>query len=171
MASKQETAAAIPENTALAVQDLPQTALVTDDNGRDYAAEVFDGSSKSVRHNFPMETEEDIVAFIKAQVAPDKRLKEMANGEVINMCNIMCATLKTKDMNTGEPVELPRIIIRDDKGITYSAASFGVLNAMSTIVQQYGAPSAWTKPIPVKAMWLPCKKGQTLVLLPAIIKR
>ena len=50
---------------------------------------------------------------------------------------------------TGEVTACPRIVIVDDKKVSYQAVSLGIYSALKKVIQIFGVPS-WEKPIPLE---------------------
>lgn len=90
-------------------------------------------------------TDEEKAKLFNAINNPEKRL-----SDCINM------TLKVKDLyievvnctneETGEVTACPRIVIIDDKGVSYQAVSLGIYSALKKVIQIFGVPT-WEKPI------------------------
>lgn len=91
------------------------------------------------------ETVEEKTKLYNAMNNPEKRL-----GDCINM------TIKAKDLyveivnctneETGEVTACPRIVIIDDKGVSYQCVSIGIYSAIKKIIQIFGAPT-WKTPV------------------------
>ena len=94
--------------------------------------------------------------------APDEKLAEHI-GEVISLQNIVAHTIKLADEETGEIIESLRVVLIDDKGKSYEAVSGGVANAINRILQIFGQPETWDKPIKVKAKQKATRNGNNKV--------
>lgn len=90
-------------------------------------------------------TDEEKANLFNAINNPEKRL-----ADCINM------TIKAKDLyieivnctneETGDVTACPRIVIIDEKGVSYQAVSLGIYSALKKVIQIFGAPT-WEKPI------------------------
>ena len=94
--------------------------------------------------------------------APDEKLAEHI-GEVISLQNIVAHPIKLADEETGEIIESLRVVLIDDKGKSYEAVSGGVANAINRILQIFGQPETWDKPIKVKAKQKATRNGNNKV--------
>lgn len=86
--------------------------------------------------------------------SPDKKIADCI-GETIQLTDIVAHPIWLTDENTGETIEAMRMVLVDDKGISYEAVSGGLVNAVQRILQIFGQPDTWETPIPVK----PIQKG------------
>ena len=94
--------------------------------------------------------------------SPDKKLSDVI-GETINLTNIVAHTIELIDEETGELIQALRVVLVDDKGVTYEAVSGGVANAISRLLQIYGQPETWIEPIKVKARQKATRNGNNKV--------
>lgn len=82
---------------------------------------------------------------------PDKKLTECANMKIaLKDVYIEPQILQCRDDNgnqTGEVEEVNRMILIDDKGISYTCCSKGVFNSLRRIIALYGMPNTWEKPL------------------------
>lgn len=118
-----------------------------------------------------MATEKGKKAVFNATASPEKQVKESVNIP-INMTGLYIepVELVKKDEEgrpvyavnengepildeSGEPIVktdiCPRMIIFDDKGTSYSCCSFGAYAAMKRIVNLFGTPDTWEKPVTI----------------------
>ena len=94
--------------------------------------------------------------------SPDRKLSEYI-GEVISLRNIVAHPIALLDENTGEMIEALRVVLVDDKGVSYEAVSNGVANAVSRILQIFGQPDTWAEPVKVKAVQKQTRNGNNKV--------
>lgn len=130
------------ENTAL-------TMVEENDNG--FIADLT--TKKTMFCSVKAETQDEKIALYNAVQNPTKRISECANLE-INVKNIICETVlcRVKDKQTGaetgEVTECPRIILIDDKGVSYTSVSYGIFSSVKMLISIFGVPT-WNKPIKV----------------------
>lgn len=74
-------------------------------------------------------------------------------NEKINLVHILAhrASVRNEDETTGEITYQPidRIVLLDDEGRTYEAASGGLFQSVRTLLELMGQPHTWTRPVPV----------------------
>lgn len=91
------------------------------------------------------ESAEEKIKLYNAMNNPEKRL-----GDCINMTiaakDIYVEIVNCTNEETGEVTPAPRIVILDDKGVSYQCVSIGIYSAIKKIIQIFGAPT-WTKPV------------------------
>lgn len=82
---------------------------------------------------------------------PDKKLTECANMKIaLKDVYIEPQVLARTDENgnmTGEVEEVNRMVLIDDKGVSYTCCSKGVFNSLRRIIALYGMPNTWEKPL------------------------
>lgn len=93
---------------------------------------------------------------------PDKKIADVI-GEVILLKNIVAHTVDLVDEQTGEMIQALRVILIDDKGISYEAVSGGIANSLSRLLQIYGQPATWKEPIKIKARQKSTRNGNNKV--------
>lgn len=113
----------------------------------------------SIQNDGSMESK---AAIFNTVNSPDEKLSERI-GEVIALRNIVAHPITLLDENTGEMIEALRVVLVDDKGISYEAVSNGVANAISRILQIFGQPATWTAPVKVKAIQKQTRNGNNKV--------
>lgn len=94
------------------------------------------------------ETEEEKLKLFKAINDTDKRLSDMVNTTIM-LKDIYAEQVNFVDEETGEITPGVRIVLVDDKGVSYGCASQGVFNAISKLISIFGEPT-WETPLPVK---------------------
>lgn len=91
------------------------------------------------------EKDEDKVKLFNAMNNPDKRLADCINMR-INAKDLFIEVVNCTNEETGEVTRAPRIVIIDDKGVSYQAVSVGIYSALKKAIQVFGAPT-WVKPV------------------------
>lgn len=77
-----------------------------------------------------------------------KAIKDLVNTG-INLKDIYMEVVTVVDLQTGEPKELPRIVLIDDKGEAYTCSSPTFLKKLAQLVAEVGQPSTWSTAIPI----------------------
>lgn len=95
------------------------------------------------------ETTEEKIKIVNALGSPDAKLADQINTEITikDIC-IEYITLPDKD---GIDHRVPRIIIFDEKGKSYSCVSEGVLGTLKNIISVFGFPT-WEPAIKVRVI-------------------
>lgn len=91
------------------------------------------------------ETDEEKASLFNAINNPEKRLADCINM-TIKAKDLYIEVVNCTNEETGEVTACPRIVIIDDKGVSYQAVSLGIYSALKKVVQIFGAPT-WVKPI------------------------
>lgn len=91
------------------------------------------------------QTDEERAKLFNAMNNPDKRLADCINME-IKAKDLYIEVVNCTNEETGEVTACPRIVIIDDKGVSYQAVSIGIYSALKKVIQVYGAPT-WEKPV------------------------
>lgn len=97
--------------------------------------------------SFVAETDEQKASLYKAMTSPDRKMSDFINQK-INAVDVFVEQVEITDDETGEVAVLPRVVIFDQDGTTYSATSRGIFNALKRLFLVYGMPH-WEKPIPL----------------------
>lgn len=91
------------------------------------------------------ESKEEKAALYNAMNNPDKRI-----GDCINMTiaarDLYIEVVNCTNEETGEVTACPRIVIIDDKGVSYQAVSIGIYSALKKVIQVFGVPT-WDEPV------------------------
>lgn len=90
-------------------------------------------------------THEEKAAMYNAMNNPDKRLADCINMQ-IKAKDLYIEVVNCTNEETGEVNACPRIVIIDDKGVSYQAVSIGIYSALKKVIQVFGAPT-WEKPV------------------------
>nr|DAU54327.1 MAG TPA: Single stranded DNA binding protein [Caudoviricetes sp.] len=98
-----------------------------------------------------LSTDDAKARLFNAVSNPDKKLTECANMKIaLKDVYIEPQVLVRTDENgndTGEVEEVNRMVLIDDKGVSYTCCSKGVFNSLRRIIALYGMPNIWEKPI------------------------
>lgn len=98
----------------------------------------------------PMITKEEKARWFSATNNPDKKIADCAN-EVILIADFYIEFVECLNEETGEITEnVPRLIIMDVDGVSYTATSFVMFNAIKRLVTFYGMPETWDSPRKIK---------------------
>lgn len=92
-------------------------------------------------------TEEEKADLFNAINNPEKRLADCINM-TIKAKDLFIEVVNCTNEETGENTACPRIVIVDEKGVSYQCVSVGIYSALKKIIQIYGAPT-WESPIPL----------------------
>ena len=116
--------------------------------------------------------------YCSKQAINEKEKKELFNalescdallndcvGQEIEIQDIYVEEKEVVDDETGELKTKFRTIIFDKSGQTYATGSYGIFNVMKKIIQIYGLPETWEKPIKVKVAKRPIGNGKQSLTL------
>lgn len=108
------------------------------------------------------ETREEKASMYNAMNNPDKRLADCINMQ-IKAKDLYIEIVNCTNEETGEVNACPRIVIIDEKGVSYQAVSIGIYSALKKAIQVFGAPT-WDEPVTleVKQITKGSKKMLTL---------
>lgn len=112
------------------------------------------------------ETDEEKAHLYNSINNPEKRLADCINMK-INAKDLYIEVVNCTNEETGEVTACPRIVIIDDKGVSYQAVSLGIYSALKKVVQIFGTPT-WEKPIVMEVKQV--TKGTRKMLTLAIAK-
>lgn len=71
-------------------------------------------------------------------------------NETISVAHIYVEAVQCTNRETGEIKTCPRVVLITDKGIGYQAVSIGVYGSVKKLIQIFGEPQTWTKPLKLK---------------------
>lgn len=97
--------------------------------------------------SFQPETNEQKAALYAAMTTPDKKIGDFINQK-INAVDVFMEIVELTDKKTGELFEMPRVVIFDKDGTTYTATSKGIYNAITRLFSVYGFPT-WAPALPL----------------------
>lgn len=112
-------------------------------------------------------TDEEKANLFNAINNPDNRLADAINM-VIMAKDLFIEIVNCTNEETGEVTACPRIVIVDEKGVSYQCVSVGVYSALKKVIQIFGAPT-WENPIPLEVKQI--TKGQRKMLTLNIAKK
>lgn len=113
--------------------------------------------------SFDISTQDGKARLFNAMSNPDERIAEHINEEII-ISDVYAEMVDITDEKTGEITSAPRLILINPEGVSYVAVSTGVYGDVKRLLQIFGEPSSWEKPIRVKVKQVPIKKGSMLKL-------
>ena len=88
-----------------------------------------------------------------------KKLSDCINIP-IEMIHFFVEIIQCANKESGELVNVPRVVIIDKKGQGYQAVSVGIYNAVKRIVAMFGHPSTWSEPVTVVTQNVDLGSGQ-----------
>lgn len=103
------------------------------------------------------------VTLFNACSNPDK-ISSMI-GKQIKMIHFFVEVIQTVSEQSGEIVNVPRVVIIDEKGHGYQGVSIGLYNSVKRVVSMFGLPGTWDKPHTVEVQQIELKQGRTFNLL------
>lgn len=106
------------------------------------------------------EKDEDKAKLYNAMNNPDNRLSDWIN-KTINAKDLYIEVVNCTNTETGEVTACPRIVLIDDKGVSYQCVSIGVYSAIKKLIQAFGVPT-WHKPIKLEVKQI--TKGERKML-------
>lgn len=134
------------------------------DEGFDLVADLT--TAKTQFSSVVAVTDEEKAKLYNAMNNPEKRLADCINM-TINAKDLYVEVVNCTNKETGEVNACPRIVIIDDKGVSYQCVSIGIFSAFKKLIQVYGAPT-WEKPL--KLMVKQITKGQLKMLTLDVVK-
>lgn len=127
-------------------EEVTEVAVTSKQLGFDIETDIV-SRKKSFCSMIPKTDEEKKILF-KASNSPEKTLKDCINM-TIDLVHVYAEQVTISDEKTGELTEVPRIVLIDKDGIGYGCASFGVYNGISKLMQIFGTPDTWKKPLKI----------------------
>lgn len=110
------------------------------------------------------ETEKEKKELFNALESCDALLNDCV-GQEINIKDIYVEEKQVIDDESGEAKTKYRTILFDENGQTYATGSYGIYNVLKKIVQIYGLPESWEKPLKVKVAKRPIGNGKQSLIL------
>lgn len=86
-------------------------------------------------------------------------------GKQIKMLHFYIEVIQTVSEQSGELVNVPRVVIIDEQGKGYQGVSVGLYNSVKRIVSMFGMPDTWEGPHTVEVQQISLKSGRTFNLL------
>ena len=125
---------------------------------------LFSGIKQNVYCSKVAETEKEKKELFNALESCDALLNDCV-GQEINIKDIYVEEKQVMDDETGEIKTKYRTILFDENGQTYATGSYGIYNILKKIVQIYGLPESWEKPLLVKVAKRPNGNGKQSLTL------
>lgn len=127
---------------------------------------LFSGIKQNVYCSKVAETEKEKKELFNALESCDALLNDCV-GQEIKLKDMYVEEKQVID-ETGEIKTKYRIILFDENGQTYATGSYGIYNVLKKIVQIYGLPENWEKPLKVKVAKRPIGNGKQSLTLTLI---
>lgn len=108
----------------------------------------------------PQNEEEEVILF-NAMNNSDKRLGDCIN-EVINVRHVYVEVVTCVNRETGEGQYAPRIVLIDEKGVSYQCVSLGIFSCLKKLLSIKGNPADWKNPVSMKVLQI--TKGEKKLL-------
>ena len=124
-----------------------ENAIVPANPGNEIVSN-FANSTASMFCSFKPESDDDRAVLYNAMNAPDVRIADHI-GQIINVRDVIVEPVEIVDDKSGEVRTAPRVILIDTDNHTYSAASYGIYNALRRLTAIFGLPT-WKDGIPVR---------------------
>lgn len=80
---------------------------------------------------------------------PQHRLADFIN-KTIDMAHVYIEVVTCVNQETGEAKECPRVVIIDKDLNGYACVSIGIYSAIKKLINRFGMPETWEKPIKVE---------------------
>lgn len=106
--------------------------------------------------------EKEKATVYNAMSNPDKRLRDCINME-ITIKDVFFEETELTDDKTGEVKTGIRVVLIDDKGVSYSCVSRGIFNACKRLAAVYGNPT-WEPAVKVRVVQISIGATQVLSL-------
>lgn len=130
---------------------------------REYdVSELVGGDSLKAVCSVKVEDAASKAIVFNAATNPDYKLKSCINKK-IRVKDLYAETVELMNEETGGIVNVPRIVLIDDKGASYECVSVGMFSAIRKLVAVYGEPT-WDPPLEVTVKEKPIGKGSMLTL-------
>ena len=125
---------------------------------------LFSGIKQNVYCSKVAETEKEKKELFNALESCDALLNDCV-GQEIDIKDIYVEEKQVIDDATREIKIKYRTIWFDENGQTYATGSYGIYNILKKIVQIYGLPESWEKPLKVKVAKRPIGNGKQSLTL------
>lgn len=138
--------------------------VVADEVGiREYdVAELVGGDSLKAVCSVKAEDAASKAIVFNAATNPDYKVKSCINKK-IRVKDLYAESIEVVNEETGEIVNVPRMVLIDDEGASYECMSVGMFSAIRKLVAVYGEPT-WDPPLEVTVKEKPVGKGSMLTL-------
>lgn len=108
------------------------------------------------------ESDKEKAQLFNAMNNPDKRLADCINMQ-IKAKDLYVEVVNCTNQETGEVTTCPRLVIIDEKGVSYQCVSIGIYSALKKVIQVYGAPT-WETPVTLEVKQITKGKNKMLTL-------
>ena len=125
---------------------------------------LFSGIKQNIYCSKVAETEKEKKELFNALESCDALLNDCV-GQEINIKDMYVEEKQVIDDESGEVKTKYRTILFDENGQTYATGSYGIYNVLKKIVQIYGLPESWEKPLKVKVAKRPIGNGKQSLTL------
>ena len=125
---------------------------------------LFSGIKQNVYCSKVAETEKEKKELFNALESCDALLNDCV-GQEIKIKDMYVEEKQVIDDETGEIKTKYRTILFEENGQTYATGSYGIYNILKKIVQIYGLPESWEKPLKVKVAKRPIGNGKQSLTL------
>lgn len=125
---------------------------------------LISGIKQNVYCSKVAETEKEKKELFNALESCDALLNDCV-GQEIKIKDIYVEEKQVIDDETREVKTKYRTILFDENGQTYATGSYGIYNVLKKIVQIYGLPEIWEKPLKVKVAKRPIGNGKQSLTL------
>lgn len=102
-------------------------------------------------------------------ISKPAKISEMVNKR-IRVAHIYIEAIEITNQKTGERVNVPRIVLIDDKANGYQAVSVGIYESIRRIIHMFGEPDTWQKPLTVEVKHISLKNGGHTYNLEAVFE-
>lgn len=113
--------------------------------------------------SFPLDTVEAKTKVYNAVMNTEENLRDIINKE-LTIVDIYAEPIQLENEETKEMQDLARIVIFDDKGVSYNSVSNGVRKSITTLIALFGDPSTWKEGQKVVVKQKSIGKNQMLYL-------
>lgn len=112
--------------------------------------------------SFDTSTAKGKTKLFNAMTNPDKRIADQINM-TIEIKDVYAETVDIPD-DDGVIETVPRVILIDSKGVSFVAVSKGIFGDLKRLINLFGNPAEWEKPLKVIVKQVPVKAGSMLKL-------
>lgn len=145
------------------VTDIVVADEVSEIGIREYdVSELVGGDSLKAVCSVKAEDAASKAIVFNAATNPDYKLKSCINKK-IRLKDLYAETIELMNDETGEIVNVPRIVLIDEDGASYECVSVGMFSAIRKLVAVYGEPT-WYPPLEVTVKEKAVGKGSMLTL-------
>lgn len=108
-------------------------------------------------------------AMLYNAVSSPEKIKMMI-GKQIKLAHIYIDTVTLHDQKSGELITAPRVVLIDDKAQSWQSVSIGMYESVKKLIQMFGDPSDWAKPLTVEIVLVDLKNRGTTYNLKAVFE-